>query len=277
MRIFRASFSYENPLKTRFGDEFFAALPRAPGVYFMKSATGRVLYVGKARCLRTRVSSYRHAKPGSVGENIIELLERVERIDFEEHADESAAIHRERELIRAVVPPYNLADAWEEDYLFVGLRVADGGGALEFRLTSRDQDADEFTLHGCFAQRGRAKSAYSSLLRLLHAANFRRERFGYPARLTRSSPAYNYRMRLSEAAGWKDSIDSFLRGEDLALIERLVEAMLANERIPPYVRPGLQEDLEILMAFQRACIAPAPRGLVTHARMRKRIRASIPR
>src|SRR4051812_36428828 len=127
MRALRTSFSYENPLRERIPEEFFSALPKNPGVYFMKSWNGDILYIGKAKCLRSRVRSYCNAKPGTVGENIIELLERVDRIDFEEHDTEREAFERERQLIRAVLPPYNIADAWEEDYFFIGTRMARDG------------------------------------------------------------------------------------------------------------------------------------------------------
>jgi excinuclease UvrABC nuclease subunit len=284
IRTFRVSLSYQNPIRARFPSEFFASLPRVPGVYFMRCPEGRVLYVGKAKCLRTRLKTYRSARPGSVGENIVELLERVASIDWEEHDSELSASERERELIRAMLPRFNVADAWEEDYFFIGLRQT-RPDRLEFRLTSRESDREEFELHGCFAHRTRARSGYSALLRLLFAAECDRSRFAFPSRIARSTPAYTYTLKLREAPHWKALVTDFLRGRSTALLDGLVQALLANERIPPFVRAGLQEDLELLQAFERACLRrranrPKPglrTGIVSQKRMRQSILRSVRR
>lgn len=87
------------PLVERFGDEFFRALPSGPGVYFMCGATEGVLYVGKARNLRKRLSSYRVANPERLPRRIIRLLHHVTRIEFDVCPTESAACNREEQLI----------------------------------------------------------------------------------------------------------------------------------------------------------------------------------
>jgi hypothetical protein len=271
MRVFRTSLSYQNPLRHRFNEEFFRNLPKVPGIYFMKDGAGEILYIGKAKCLRSRLTSYRTAKPGHVGENIIECLERVEKIDFEKHATEQDAFERERDLIRAFVPPYNIADAWKEDYLFIGLRGA--GDRIEFRLTSREGDRKDFELHGCFTRRGRVKTAYSSLLRLLWAVTTTQDRFSFPARLTRSSPSYHYALKVADAGKWQKKLSEFLSGQGTGLLEWIVLGLLENERIPAFVRPGLQEDLEILAAFQRT-IARQP-GLKTRFTSQKKMRSKL--
>ena len=58
--------------------------PSGPGLYFMKGADGKVLYIGKAKNLRSRVASY--FQPGSDllasrGPKITEMLTKVEIVD----------------------------------------------------------------------------------------------------------------------------------------------------------------------------------------------------
>jgi predicted GIY-YIG superfamily endonuclease len=274
--------TYRNPLTERLGAEFFAKLPRTPGVYFMRSQSGEILYVGKATNLRSRVGSYRSARPGKVGRNIIKLLERVASITWELQESEQRAYEREREVIRALVPRYNIADAWEEDYFFIGLRHK-RSGELEFRLTSSEEAIDEkFELHGCYPQRRLVKQGYSALLRLLFACTRTPPtRFQFPAKLSRPAPAYRHTMRLAGSLRWKNLISSFLSGQDTRLLPALVEALLSSEVIPEYARPALQRDLETLRDFNVAFLASrralALEGgqLTTHKNLRQAIRDSL--
>jgi excinuclease ABC subunit C len=95
------------PLVERLGKDFFRALPSGPGVYFMCDAAEGVLYVGKARNLRKRLSSYRVANPERLPRRIIRLLHRVTRIEWDECPTEAAACNREELLIGVLNPRFN--------------------------------------------------------------------------------------------------------------------------------------------------------------------------
>jgi excinuclease ABC subunit C len=97
------------PLAERFGEDFFRRLPPRPGVYLMCGAPEGVLYVGKAKNLRRRLSSYRVANPERLPRRIIRLLQRVTRIEYDECADEAAARWREEMLICVLSPRFNRA------------------------------------------------------------------------------------------------------------------------------------------------------------------------
>jgi predicted GIY-YIG superfamily endonuclease len=102
-------FDPPRPLVERFGVEFFRALPQRPGVYFMCGPSEGVLYVGKARNLRKRLSSYRVANPERFARRMIRLLHRVTRIEFDVCATEEAAREREELLISVLNPKFNRA------------------------------------------------------------------------------------------------------------------------------------------------------------------------
>jgi len=97
------------PLVERLGCEFFRQLPECPGVYLMRDACGTILYVGKAKNLRKRLTSYRVANPDRMPRRHLRLLRTVARIELEECPDESTALARESELLRAVRPRFNRA------------------------------------------------------------------------------------------------------------------------------------------------------------------------
>jgi excinuclease ABC subunit C len=80
--------------------------PKAPGVYGMIDARDRLIYVGKAKNLRSRLLSYfrensRHPKAGKI-------IDQTRRLVWEQTGDELAALLRELELIQRVRPKYNV-------------------------------------------------------------------------------------------------------------------------------------------------------------------------
>ena len=113
------------PLVERLGEEFFRQLPARPGVYLMQDAAQVVLYVGKAKSLRHRLSSYRVANPDRMGRRHLRLLRQVVRIELQECADEMAALAREAELLRALKPKFNRAGVWPATPRFLVWRCTD--------------------------------------------------------------------------------------------------------------------------------------------------------
>ncbi|MHC4475038.1 MAG: UvrB/UvrC motif-containing protein [Planctomycetota bacterium] len=90
--------------------ERIKGFPTGPGLYFMKGPGDKVLYIGKAKSIRSRVASY--FQPGSEllstrGPMIAEMISKVEAIDFLETISEVDAVLQEARLIKDIRPPYN--------------------------------------------------------------------------------------------------------------------------------------------------------------------------
>jgi excinuclease ABC subunit C len=84
--------------------------PQNPGIYLMKDANGRVLYVGKAKNLRDRAGSYFQPAADlmqSRGPKIAEMVQKVTEISYLECENEVDAILQEARLIKDIQPPYN--------------------------------------------------------------------------------------------------------------------------------------------------------------------------
>jgi len=84
--------------------------PTGPGLYFMKDDRDTVLYVGKAKNLRSRVSSYFQPGTdllGSRGPKIVEMIQRTTHVDYLETTSEVDAILQEARLIKDIRPAYN--------------------------------------------------------------------------------------------------------------------------------------------------------------------------
>jgi excinuclease ABC subunit C len=96
-------------------------LPSRPGVYLMKDATGRVLYVGKAASLRARVRQYFQDPDSSANPRLRLLVPRIADIDTIVTANEVEALILETNLIKQHQPPCNIRMADDKAYPYVKL------------------------------------------------------------------------------------------------------------------------------------------------------------
>jgi len=107
--------------------EKILCFPKSPGVYLMKDATGVVLYVGKARDLRSRVMSYFQDSTdllGSRGPEIAHMASLVADIDFLECETEVDALLHENRLIKDIQPRFN--ERLRDDKSFPYLEITTG-------------------------------------------------------------------------------------------------------------------------------------------------------
>jgi predicted GIY-YIG superfamily endonuclease len=126
-------FPDSRPLVERLGRNFFRQLTERPGVYLMQDAAGLVIYVGKAKNLRQRLGHYRVANPDRLGRRHLRLLRQVVRIELHECADETEALAKEAELLRALKPKFNRAGVWPATPRFLVWRGT--GRTLELAIS----------------------------------------------------------------------------------------------------------------------------------------------
>ena len=154
-------FADPRPLVERLGRDFFRRLPESPGVYLMRDTSNAVLYVGKAKNLRKRLGSYRVANPDRMPRRHLRMLRAVERIELQECSDETSALAKESELLRALKPRFNRAGTWPAPPRFLVWRCV--GTKLELAVTSTP-DAD-WRVHGLIG--AAARHLRTAIVRLL--------------------------------------------------------------------------------------------------------------
>jgi predicted GIY-YIG superfamily endonuclease len=120
------------PLDQRLGRKFFRKVPRRPGVYLMKDASDKVLYVGKAKDLKQRLNHYRVANPDRMPRRHLRMVREVARIEFQFCANEAAALKHESRLLRSLKPKFNRAGVWPGKPRFMAWRV--NGAQLEMTV-----------------------------------------------------------------------------------------------------------------------------------------------
>ncbi len=109
-----------------------AKLPDKPGVYLMKDAGGRVLYVGKAQSLRSRVRSYWQKEASGVEQHLIRSqIERVEDVEYTITDSVSEALLLEGNLVKRFQPPLNVRLKDDKSYPYIKVTLADDFPRIE--------------------------------------------------------------------------------------------------------------------------------------------------
>jgi excinuclease ABC subunit C len=98
-------------------------LPAKPGVYLFRGGNDAVLYVGKAKSLRSRVRSY--FRGGDARPGLDRLTDRVQRIEVVVTSTETEAFHLEQNFIKRHRPPFNVRLRDDKSYPYIAVTVED--------------------------------------------------------------------------------------------------------------------------------------------------------
>jgi excinuclease ABC subunit C len=202
-----------------------AALPQVPGVYLFKSGRGRVLYVGKAQNLRTRVRQYVGGGDGRV--RIPRLLERAVDVDVVVTPSVKDALLLENELIKRHKPPFNVRLRDDKQYLALRLDARERWPRItEVRRFGRD-GAEYF---GPYTSSVSMHEALSNLRRIFPLRSCRDGTFKDYARRGRPCIEFEMKRCLGPCCGLVDEdayaqlvhgTALFLRGRSDELVDGL--------------------------------------------------------
>jgi excinuclease ABC subunit C len=224
--------------------ERIESLPASPGVYLFKSAAGKVLYVGKAQNLRSRVRSY--LGPGGDGRHQIpRLVERAADVDVVLTPSVKDALLLENELIKQHRPPFNVRLRDDKQYLALRLDPRETWPRLVPVRRFRDDGADHF---GPYTSSASMREAVSDLRRIFPLRSCNEAVFKDYAR--RGRPCIEYEMKrcvgpccgLVSREAYAELVEGtrlFLRGRSDELVRSLRSAMdaaAADERFEDAAR-----------------------------------------
>ena len=108
--------------------EKIKSFPTQSGVYIMKGTGDKVLYIGKAKNLRSRIASYFQPSSdllSSRGPKILEMVNQVETVDFIGTRDEVDAILKEARLIKDIRPSYNTLLTDDKTFPYLEITTSD--------------------------------------------------------------------------------------------------------------------------------------------------------
>lgn len=133
-------------------------LPDSPGVYRMYDAKGELLYVGKARSLKKRVSSY--AKIGGHSNRIARMIATTAQMEFISTATETDALLLEANLIKRLKPRYNVLMRDDKSFPYILLTGDHAFPQVVKHRGSRSRQGDYF---GPFASAGAVTATLNAL------------------------------------------------------------------------------------------------------------------
>ncbi len=196
--------------------------PRSPGVYLMKDALGKVIYVGKAKDLRSRVRAYLN---GTDGRFMIPFLtSKIAGIEFTLTQTEKEALILENNLIKEHRPRYNVI--FRDDKNYFSIRIDLQGAFPRFQLV-RQMKKDGARYFGPYP----SSSAAKETLRFLQSIFPLRTCSDRELKNRSRRPCLEYQMKrcLAPCAGLADSdIYGRLVRDSVAFLEGREKGLLAE-------------------------------------------------
>ena len=200
-------------------------VPHKPGVYLMRDRFNRVIYVGKARDLRKRVSSY--FLPSKVAQADLKTRAMLDAVwDFETHTVRSDAesLLLEGKLIKEYRPRYNVSFRDDKRFLLVKIDMSDEWPRFRLARFKKDDNARYF---GPYAHSGALRQTLNFMRKKFGVLTFGR---GSPTERELKSSTYQVPMRLSEisAEQYRERVAEaceFLEGHSRELIAALETEM----------------------------------------------------
>jgi len=232
----------------KFGAEFLESLPGSPGVYLIFDQRGELIYVGKAKNLKRRLSQYRNTLRRKKYRRMRGIVKEAVHIEIQCAATHLDACLKEVRLIQKHRPRWNIVSAYSFLYPLIGIRSANGD--IEFCMTTTPEavlkECPGFEFHGAFRSRQITGDAFFALMRLLKFVGHLNPS-GRRSRIVRHSYIFSFRRLPSH---WAAIWNSFYKGESALAMEELILKLV--EKAGARHRPGkVQAHLDEIKRFWR--------------------------
>jgi excinuclease ABC subunit C len=232
--------------------DYVKRLDGSPGVYRMLDAQSRVLYVGKARNLKARVSNY--ARPSGHSGRIARMISETASMMFLTTRTETEALLLEQNLIKQLKPRYNVL--LRDDKSFPNILVSRTHGFPQIKK-HRGAKTEKGSYYGPFASAGAVNRTLNQLQRVFLLRNCTDSQF---ESRTRACLLYQIKrcsgpcVGLISAADYAASVadaERFLSGKSTALQESLkTEMQAASDAMEFEKAAALRDRIRALTAVQ---------------------------
>ena len=204
------------------------ALPLLPGVYIMHDKSGEIIYIGKAKALKNRVSQY-FGSQNNHAEKVRRMVDNVDDFEYIITDSEFEALILECSLIKQHTPKYNILLKDDKGYSYI--RVSSGDwGRITYVLQKKDDGAQYI---GPYKSSYYVKSAVEEANKIFMLPTCNRR---FPQDFRKGRPCLNYHIKqcMAPCTGrvklkdYKESLSQaldFLKGGSSNSIKQLTEQM----------------------------------------------------
>src|SRR6056297_117029 len=233
--------------------DYLRTLDSSPGVYRMLDAQARVLYVGKARNLRARVSNY--ARPAGHTPRIARMISETASMMFLTTRTETEALLLEQNLIKQLKPRYNVLLRDDKSFPNILVTSHDYPMIKKHRGTKRDKGS----YYGPFASAGAVNRTLAQLQRVFQLRNCNDTMFE-----SRTRPCLQYQIKRctapcvgkiskAEYATQVRDAERYLSGRSTEIQEKLATEMSEAAEAMEYERAAaLRDRIKALTQVQTA-------------------------
>ena len=155
------------------------SLPQVPGVYIMKDAEGKIIYVGKSKKLKNRVTSYFSGTPNSV--KTARMVSRVSDFDYIVCKTEIEALTLENVLIKKHTPRYNIKLKDAKSYPYIKVTAEE----YPRLYVTRERRSDRASYFGPYSGTAQAYAALEAVMKIFSLASCKRS---FPKDIGRERP-----------------------------------------------------------------------------------------
>ncbi|MCU7811605.1 MAG: excinuclease ABC subunit UvrC, partial [Candidatus Thiodiazotropha sp. (ex Notomyrtea botanica)] len=240
---------------------FIESLTTRPGVYRMIDAEEQVLYVGKAKNLKKRVSSY---FTRSLNRRIQLMVSQIQRIEIAVTHTEAEALILENHLIKSLKPKYNVLLRDDKSYPYIYLSSELDYPALSFRRGSRLGKGRYF---GPYPSAGSTRDTLQLLQKLFPV---RQCEEGFYRNRSRACLQYQIKRCTGPCVGLVEPLDyaadvrhavMFLEGKTSAVVDDLVTCMEKASEALAFEQAAIYRDqIQTLRRVQERQYVSGERG-----------------
>lgn len=204
------------------------SLPLSPGVYIMRDKSKKIIYIGKAKALKNRVSQY-FGSHNNHSPKVIKMVENVDSFDYIVTDSEFEALVLECSLIKQHSPRYNILLKDDKGYSYI--KVTNEQWQRIKAVNQIEDDGAEYI--GPYMSGYYVKNAVDQAVKIFKLPTCSKK---FPQDIGKSRPCLNYHIKLCNApcAGkikykeYKENIQDaieFLRGGSTVDLKRMTEEM----------------------------------------------------
>ena len=223
------------------------SIPTNPGVYRWFDAGGRILYVGKAKNLRARLTSY-FARPETLHERTRRMVASAVRIDWTIVKTEFEALQLEFTWIKEFNPPFNVQFRDDKSYPYLAISLEEDVPRV---FTTRNRKPGRNRYFGPYTQAWAIRETIDGLLKVFPIRSCGKSTYDNAARSNRpclladigkcSAPCVS-RISISDHRQLVDKFASFIGGADFTYITQLRAKMIAASDSQQYELAGKYRD-----------------------------------